>query len=131
MEPMEPISGAIIHPKFQMWLRPDGIVQVVWVPGTTARLEDAMAAMAAIARLSGGRPVSALVDMRDHGSWDRPTRAAWARLADQMKAVALIVGTPLSRTMGNLFIRMNRPVTPMRLFDDEASALAWLRRPLH
>jgi len=23
-------SGVITHPKFRMWLRPDGIVQVVW-----------------------------------------------------------------------------------------------------
>jgi len=28
--------------------------------------------------------------------------------------------------MGNLFISANRPTTPTRLFDNEASALAWL-----
>jgi hypothetical protein len=29
--------------------------------------------------------------------------------------------------MGNLFITANRPTTPTRLFDDEASAVAWLK----
>jgi hypothetical protein len=28
---------------------------------------------------------------------------------------------------GNLFINMNRPPTPTRLFDKEAAAVAWLQ----
>jgi hypothetical protein len=30
--------------------------------------------------------------------------------------------------MGNLFISANRPTTPTRLFDKEASAVAWLQK---
>ena len=120
-------SGVITHPKFRMWLRPDGIVEIRWVPGTTALLEDATAALEALAQLAGGRRSRLLVDMRDTGSQDRPTRAEWARRGDLLLAVALIVGTPLSRLVGNLFINMSRPSTPTRLFDDEASAVVWLK----
>ena len=120
-------SGVITHPKFRMWLRPDGIVEIRWVPGTTALLEDATAALEALAQLAGGRRSRLLVDMRDTGSQDRPTRAEWARRGDLLSAVALIVGTPLSRLVGNLFINMSRPPTPTRLFDNEASAVAWLK----
>jgi hypothetical protein len=126
-DPMDIDSGVITHPKFRMWLRPDGIVEIRWVPGTTALLEDATAALEALAQLAGGRRSRLLVDMRDTGSQDRPTRAEWARRGDLLSAVALIVGTPLSRLVGNLFINMSRPSTPTRLFDDEASAVAWLK----
>jgi len=126
-DPMDIDSGVITHPKFRMWLRPDGIVEIRWVPKTTALLEDATAALEALAQLAGGRRSRLLVDMRDTGSQDRPTRAEWARRGDLLSAVALIVGTPLSRLVGNLFINMSRPSTPTRLFDDEASAVVWLK----
>jgi hypothetical protein len=124
---MDGDSGVITHPKFRMWLRPDGIVQVVWVPGTTALLEDATATLDAMAQITGGRRSPLLVDMRDTGPQDRATRAQWTKRHDLSSAVGLIVGTPLSRMMGNLFIRMNKPRFPVRLFDKEAPAVAWLK----
>jgi len=120
-------SGVITHPKFRMWLRPDGIVQVVWVAGATALLDDAIATVEAVARLTDGRRIPLLVDMRDTGPQDRATRAAWTARNDVSSAVGLIVGTPLSRMVGNLFIRMNKPPFPVRLFDNEASAVKWLK----
>ena len=44
-----------------------------------------------------------------------------------LHAVALLIGSPLSRAIGNIFLGLNRPVTPTRLFTDEESALVWLR----
>jgi hypothetical protein len=117
----------ITHSKFRMWLRPNGIVEMVWVPRSTPHPEDARAAVDAMAELTCGRRSPLLVDMRDTGAQDGPTRAEWTRRADLVSATALIVGTPLSRIVGNLFINMNRPATPTRLFDSKDSALAWLR----
>ena len=126
-DPMDRDSGVITHSKFRMWLRPDGIVEIVWVPRSTARLEDARAAVDAMAELTGGRRSALLVDMRDTGAQDGPTRGEWTRRSDLVLATALIVGTPLSRIVGNLFINMTRPAPPVRLFDSKDSALAWLR----
>jgi hypothetical protein len=39
----------------------------------------------------------------------------------------LIIGGPLSRIIGNFFLSVNKPLYPARLFDNEASALAWLQ----
>jgi hypothetical protein len=127
-DPMDHDSGVITHPKFRMWLRPDGIVQLVWVPRTTAVLEDAAATLEAMAQLTGGRRSPLLVDIRDTGPQARPARLEFARRGDLVSAVALIVGTPLSRMAGNLFINMSRPPTPTRLFHNEASAVAWLQK---
>jgi hypothetical protein len=41
--------------------------------------------------------------------------------------VGIVIGNPLSRMMGTFFINVNKPKAPTRLFDDEATAVAWLR----
>jgi len=124
---MDHDSGVITHPKFRMWLRPDGIVQLVWAPRTTVLLEDATAALEEMAQLTGGRRSPLLVDMHDTGPLDRPTRAELTRRSDLQSAVALVAGTPLSRMMANFFLTVNKPPFPTRLFDNEASALSWLQ----
>ena len=123
---MDDDAGVIAHAKFRMWLRPDGIVHLVWVPRTTMVLADAVAATEAMSRLTGGRKTPLLVDTHDGGPQERPARHEFTRRGDLVSAVALIVGTPLSRMMGNFFLSVSRPMAPTRLFDDEASALAWL-----
>jgi hypothetical protein len=119
--------GVVTRPKFRIWLRPDSIVQLVWAPQTTVLLEDATAALEAMAQLTGGRRSPLLVDMHDTGPLDRPTRAELTRRSDLQTAVALIVGTPLTRMMANFFLTVNKPLFPTRMFDDEASAAAWLQ----
>jgi|ERR1035437_4557278 hypothetical protein len=124
---MDQDTSVITHPKFRMWLRPDGIVQLVWAPRTTVLLEDATAALEEMAQLTDGRRSPLLVDMRDTGPLDRPTRAELTRRSDLQTAVGLIVGTPLTRMMANFFLSVNKPPFPTRLFDDEESAVAWLQ----
>ena len=124
---MDDDAGVITSPKFRLWLRPDGIVHLVLASGTVLTLEDAVAAVAAVTRLTGGRRSPLLVDVRDAGQVDRAGRHELSRQEKVVSAVAAIVGTPLSRMMGNLIINVSRPQMPVRLFDDEASALAWLQ----
>lgn len=120
-------STEFTHPKFRMWLRPDGIVHLVWGPRVTMALEDAIAAIDAMTKLTGGRRFPLLVDRHDTGPQDRPARMEFVRRGDLVSAVALVVATPLSRMMGNFFLTVSKPMAPTRLFDDEASALAWLQ----
>ena len=124
---MDNESTEITHAKFRMWLRPDDIVQLVWAPRVTMGLEDAIAAIDAMTKLTGGQRAPLLVDVHDAGAQDRPARVEFVRRGDLVSAVALIVVTPLSRMMGNFFLNVSRPMTPTRLFDDEAPALAWLQ----
>ena len=125
-DPMEHDSGVITHPKFRMWLRPDGIVQLVWVPRVAMDLGDAIAAIEAMAQLTGGRRSPLLVNLHAAGPQDRPARAELARRDDVVTAVALVVDTPLSRLLGNFYLSVSKPIAPTRLFDDEPSAVAWL-----
>lgn len=117
----------LVRPKFRMRMRADGIVHLVWALGSTVTLEDAVAATEVMAQLTGGRRSPLLVDTRKIGPMDRPARSEFVRRGDLVSAVALVIDTPLSRMIGNFFLAVSKPVAPTRLFDDEASALAWLQ----
>ena len=120
-------DSGVTHPKFRMWLRLDGIVQMTWASHVTINLEDAAEAISAMTELTGGRRSPLSVDLHDSGQPSRPARLEFTHREDLVSAVALVVGTPLSRIMGNFYLGVSRPPYPVRLFDDEASALAWLR----
>jgi hypothetical protein len=89
--------------------------------------EDAVAAIDAMTKLTGAKPCPLLVDAHDAGPQDRAARSEFARRGDLVLAVALLGATPLSRIVGNFFIAVSKPMAPTKLFDDESSALAWLR----
>jgi hypothetical protein len=42
-------------------------------------------------------------------------------------AAALLIGSPLTRAIGNFFMGLNKPLIPTRLFTSETEALAWLK----
>lgn len=101
--------------------------------GAQFELADAVEAVAATGRIAGGvrRPV--LVDMRGVQSESKEARAYFgsAEIAKNIKAIALLVGSPVSRIIANFFIRIGteQPV-PTRVFDDEKHAREWLRTQL-
>lgn len=119
-------SPEITHPKFRMWLPPDGVVRLVWSPPVPSGLEDAIATIEAMTQLTGGRPAPLLVDVRQAGPQDRAARMEFLRRPEVVSAVAIVVGNPLSRMMGNFFINVNKPKAPTQLFDDDEAAVAWL-----
>lgn len=124
---MDHDPAEISNPKFRMRLRPEGIVHLVWAPNAVMGYADAIAAIGAMEELTGGRTSPLLVDSHDAGPQDRPARMEFARRGDLVSAVAVIVSTPLSRMMGNFFISVSKPTAPTKLFDDESSALDWLK----
>lgn len=76
-----------------------------------------------------GHPLPFLMDIRKARGITREARSmfASAEAATLFAATALLVGSPLSRALGNFFLGLNKPQMPTRLFTDEAEALAWLR----
>jgi hypothetical protein len=120
-------TGNIGNPKFQIRLRPDGIVHVVLSAGVVLELEDAVAMTDAIAEFFGGRQYPLLVDTKNARARDRPARLELAR-RDLASATAVIADSPFSRITGNLFVSVSQSMVPTRLFDDEASAVAWLEQ---
>jgi hypothetical protein len=111
------------------WLDDDGTIRGKVQPGANYRIEEAVRSMEIIERLGGGRPRGLLMDITEMRSMSREARAFFgeADRARAVYAVALIVNSLLSRSIGNFILGFNRPVVPVRLFTDEAEAVAWLR----
>ncbi|MCH7964015.1 MAG: STAS/SEC14 domain-containing protein [Bacteroidetes bacterium] len=49
------------------------------------------------------------------------------RTASIQRATALLIGSVVSRTIGNFFLGLNKPITPTKLFTDPQEAIKWLR----
>ncbi len=112
------------------WLDDEGFIRGVLNEGVDYRLEDAVEMMAAHRELTGGRARGLLMDIRAVRALPREVRTYFTRPehVEVHRAVALLVGSPLSRAIGNFFLGFNKPAMPMRLFSDEESALEWLRK---
>lgn len=110
---------------FLVTRRPDGIILVDWTVPAKVTLDDAISIMDQVDRLSGGVPAALLVNVGATQGMERESRSHFQK-AGNLKATALLVGSPVSRVIANLFIGLNRPAYPIQLFTSEAEAVQWL-----
>lgn len=124
------MMSEIIETRTQkMWLGEDGIIYAVVLPNAELSLEDAVENTAAEARLAGGQKRPLLGDIRATKSISREVREHFAGDFVQTfaTAVALIVSSPLSKTIANLVILINKPRYPMKMFTTQEEAVEWLK----
>ena len=107
-------------------LRDDGIVQLVIDPGAKYTLADIGEGNEGIVKLSKGQQRPVLVDARNIKSVDFAARKEAATFAE-ITSAALLINSALSRMIGNVFITVNKPSIPVRLFTSEAEAVEWLK----
>jgi hypothetical protein len=122
-------SEAITTKISKVWLGEDGIARIIHVPGAEVTLEDAQETMAAYRKLNEGKRRPLFVDTKTMKSLAREARHYYAseEAARVASAVAIIVGTPVSRVLGNFYLGLSNPHLPSRLFSSEEEALTWLR----
>jgi hypothetical protein len=115
--------------KTKMWLGEDGVVRIIWIPGAEVTLEDAQETMEAYLKIYQGKKRPLLIDTKTMRSFAREARKYYAgeEAAKVASAVAIIVGTPVSRVLGNFYLGLSNPHIPSRLFVSEDEALEWLK----
>lgn len=118
--------------KARLWLGQDGVARVLWEPGAEVTLDDARETMAASLKINKGKRRPLLIDTKTMRSLAREARSYYAgeEAASVASAVAILVGTPVSRVLGNFYIGLSNPRLPSRLFTSEGEALKWLKRYL-
>jgi hypothetical protein len=106
----------------------DRFIRASFLANAEVTLADAVENIAATAKLTGGRRLPALIDLRRVRSQSADARAYLAGPdANRVSiAVALLIGTPISRVIGNFYLGVNRPTVPTRLFTELAEAERWL-----
>jgi len=107
----------------------EGLIRVTTLPGSEQVLADAQDNMRAMERLAGGQARPMLLDIRQIKSQDRDARLFYSRPENtrMVSAVAIIVGSPMSRVFGNFVLGFSKATAPTKIFSSEEEALAWLR----
>jgi hypothetical protein len=113
----------------RVWLDDQGILHAEALPGAELTRADAEQTVAVQWELGGQRRRPVLVDLRRIKTMDRGARTyyAGAETARVNDAAALLVGSPLTRVIGNFFMGLNKSLVPTRLFSSEPEAIVWLR----
>lgn len=118
----------------QIWLGTDGILRSVVRPGAVVSAEDARQGVAMYLRAAGDKKRPILIhleNMKYISAEAKDIYAGSAEAAQYLSAVALVVsGMPVARALANSFVRFSNPPFPVRLFEDETTALAWLTQHL-
>jgi hypothetical protein len=112
----------------RLWAGDDGICRIIHAPGAEVTLQDARETMAAYRKINHGKRLPLLIDTKTMRSISRDARSYYAsdEAAACASAAAIVVGTPVSRVLGNFYIGLSNPHLPSRLFTSESRALAWL-----
>lgn len=67
------------------------------------------------------------MDLREVDSIDRPAREYFMDQSASYYAVALVIGSPSTKMLANFFLGLKRGSIPVKMFTDEADAVAWLQ----
>lgn len=112
-----------------MWVGADGILRHHLDEGIVVTEADAAGVWQKIVELCGTAPVRSVVDLSGVEFADRRARDAFSepRAGANEVATAVVVGTLVSRTLGNMFLNLSKPERPVKLFTAESEALDWLR----
>ncbi len=76
-----------------------------------------------------GKKFMVLLEGEENASISGDARRAGAstEYAKHVAALAIYSSKSYENVMGSLFLKINKPVVPMRFFDNRGEALAWLR----
>ena len=121
-------SDRVQTPIGEMWMD-DGVLVHEITTFDVITADHAEAVVAAVKRLTGGRPTPAVVDIRAVGYALPEARHAFAGGVEESGeiATALVVANPASRALARVFLSLSRPQRPVRAFTNVTRALEWAR----
>ena len=107
----------------------DGLFVVRMKEGVSETIEMARENGQALMRLLGDdAPLPLLIDFTLGSGQDSETRQYYANHSgDWCTKAAILVNSPVARVMGNIYMGLNKPKVPTRLFTLEEAAMAWLK----
>lgn len=121
------LKSSFENPYVTMWMD-ENLLCARYINDLHMTLEIAKSCVRARLLFSKGESFALLIDMRGIKSVTPDARKYMAGVgAILVKAGAMITGSPLNRTIGNIFLAIDKPPVPSRLFTDEQKARQWLR----
>jgi hypothetical protein len=119
----------IVTQTAKIWLAEDGIVHLQPHARREQDLNDAIENVTAVTEISGGVKRGLLIHFQEAVAQTPECRSYYTSEAafQAVCALAIVTKSTLGRIIGNLMIGMNTTGAPIRLFDSDQAALAWLK----
>jgi hypothetical protein len=116
--------------KYASYLIEDGIMHVTWHQGIVINLDIAKEMVEERIQLCKGKTTLVFVDINGLAAIDTASRKFFAgeRAIVGLTAGALLVGSLISKLAGNIYITVDKPRLPIRLFTDKTKAIKWLKK---
>ncbi len=113
----------------RIWLGKDGIVRIIKFPGSVTNLEEARQDVIATKKF-GKKKRPRFVDISKIESVTKEAREYYASedASRKTSAMALLVGSPVSKVIGNFYLGIDKPPYPIKLFITEEKAIQWLKQ---
>jgi len=130
IEAPKELKDSFQSPYVTMWIDQD-ILCARYANNLHMTLEVAKACVGSRVFFTKGKSYALLIDMKGIKSVTTEARKYMASVgALHVKAGALITGSQLNRTLGNIFLAIDKPPIPTKLFTDEQKARQWLQQYL-
>lgn len=115
------------------WMGEDGIARTSVKSGVNITLEFAIENSKVVNDFFINKKFPILIDSRNIKSMNYDARRHFSaqNRETNTNAFAIIIGSTVSRVLGNFYLGINKPVVPTKLFDNEVDATIWLKQFLN
>ncbi len=115
-------------PYISIW-KEEGIINCVFTDNLIINIETAQHCVNERVLFSEGQAYPCLINLRGVKSMNRDAREYLATEGTHLiKAGAFLTSSALTKMLGNMFLAINKPNIPSRLFSNRATAIAWLKK---
>lgn len=106
-----------------------GILQLVWKPGTVLEATDVHAAIQQINVVADGARYPMLIDITNTRTVTRQARSVFSTRCAASR-IALLGTNPVNRVIANFAMARRTHPCPTRFFTSRSEAITWLLAPL-
>lgn len=123
-------NNAIENKGYYTWMGDDGIARTCVKENAEITLDLAIQNTEMVNTLFKVKKFPIMIDSRGIKSMSREAREHFSTKGRDPKtnAFGIIIGSPISRVLGNFYLGINKPSVPTRLFNNEEDALLWLKQ---
>ena len=107
----------------------EGILHIHLKPHTEITMTDALLALEAMEKLSGGKKRPVFIDAGEFSSVDKEVREFSASPESNIFTIAdaIAYDNIAQKLVAGFYLVQNKPTVPTKLFADKAEAMLWLK----
>lgn len=113
----------------EIWFE-NGIVHIVYKPGCVLNINNIKPIVEDRIKVSNGRISPILIDLRNVVTSDNAARSylATPEAERYLNAGAMLITNEIQRLLMNLYLRIDKPNLPAKVFTNKEKALEWLEQ---